>query len=64
MKIPFFRKKQSKASEPTESDKMREELHTKLDDAHERLDSVLVKLRQVRKVAMQDPAKLRLVKPA
>lgn len=62
MKFPLFRKKKT-AQEPTPESKTREELHTKLDDAHERLDKVLIKLRQIRKVATQDPAKLRLVKP-
>lgn len=63
MRIPFFSKKK-KAAEPTESDKLREELHAKLDEAHERLDRALVNLRRVRKVAVQNPAKLRVAKPA
>ena len=62
MKFPNPFKKKAPA-EPPESDKMRADLHEKLDAAHERLDSVLVKLREVRKVAVRDPAKLRIEKP-
>lgn len=61
MKIPFTKKKK-RTAEPTANDKMQADLDDKLDAAHERLDLVLVKLRKVRQMAVEEPGKLRLVK--
>ena len=41
----LFKKKKKQAPVPSENEKLRAEAHEKLDDAHERLDRVLVKLR-------------------
>lgn len=46
----FLKKKKKPASPPSANDKLRAQAHEKLDDAHERLDRVLVKLRHVKDV--------------
>lgn len=56
MRLPFLKKKSK------ESDRLKEELHGKLNDVHDRLEKVLVKLRKVNKVVVNEPAKLRVVK--
>lgn len=43
----------------TKSDPLMLSVHEKLDKAKDRLESVLVRLREAREIAMQDPNKLK-----
>lgn len=55
-------KKERLKKEKKKPDPLVETVHRKMDDAKERLESVVTKLREAREIAVLEPAKLRVKK--